>query len=96
MEKVIGPEFRVGKNTDVNKLSSAIFTNMKNVEKLELKLIGAGALNQAIKSIAAARGISGSCGFDLVIRPSFQEISIQSEEKTAINLTIIKVPCGTI
>lgn len=49
MEKVIGPEFRVGKNTDVNKLSSAIFTNMKNVEKLELKCIGARSIKPSYK-----------------------------------------------
>lgn len=39
MEKLVGPEFRVSKNTDINSLSSAIFTNMKNIEKLELKCI---------------------------------------------------------
>lgn len=49
MEKIIGPEFRVGKNTDVNKLSSAIFTNMKNVEKLELKCIGARSFKSSYK-----------------------------------------------
>ena len=96
MENIIVPEFRVGNKTNVNKLASAIFTNMKNIEKLELKCVGAGSLNQAIKAVTAARGISGSCGFDLVIRPSFQEITIKDEEKTAINLVIIKIPCGTV
>lgn len=96
MEKNIGPEFRVGKNTNINSLSSAIYTNMKNIEKLELKCIGAAALNQAIKAVATARGISSSCGFDLVIRPNFEEVTIQGEEKTSINLVVIKVPCGTI
>lgn len=96
MDKNIGPEFRVSKNTDINSLSSAIFTNMKNIEKLELKCIGAGALNQAIKSIATARGMSNSCGFDLVVRPNFEEVTIQGEEKTALSLVVIKVLCGTI
>ena len=96
MENIIVPEFRVGNKTNVNKLASAIYTNMKNIEKLELKCVGAGSLNQAVKSIITARGILGSCGFDLVVRPSFQEITIKNEEKTAINLIIVKVPCGTI
>ncbi len=89
-------EFRVSKLTDINHLASAIFTNMKNVSKLELKCIGAGSLNQAIKSVATARGISNSCGFDLIIRPSFEEVTINGEEKTSMCLVVIKVPCGTI
>lgn len=96
MENIIVPEFRVGNKTNVNKLASAIFANMKNIERLKLKCVGAGSLNQAIKAIIAARGILGSSDFDLVIRPSFQEITIKSEEKTAIDLIIVKVPCGTI
>lgn len=86
-----GPEFRVSKNTEVNNLASAIFTNMKNLEQLELKCIGAASMNQAMKAIATARGMSASIGFDLMCRPYFDEVVIQGEEKTAINIIIEKI-----
>ena len=86
-----GPEFRVSKNTEVNNLASAIFTNMKNLEQLELKCIGAASMNQAMKAIATARGMSAAVGFDLICRPYFDEVVIQGEEKTAINIIIEKV-----
>ena len=48
----------------------------------------AGALNQAIKSIAIARGFVAPSGMDLVCIPAFTDIEIEGDKKTAIKLII--------
>ena len=57
---------------------------------MEIKAIGAGAINQSIKAIAISRGYAVSTGEDLVCVPAFSNVIIDDEEKTAINLTVLK------
>jgi len=91
MEKQNIPEFRVRKDTDIKNLASAIYSNIKNVDKIELKCIGVPSVNQAIKAIITARGFSAPSGFDIIVKPHFDMISIDGEEKTAISLILEKV-----
>ena len=60
-------------------------------EKVELEAIGAGATNQALKSVAIARGFMAPSGFDLVCIPAFSEIRIDGLERTALKLIVKKV-----
>ena len=53
---------------------------------VEVQAVGAGAANQAIKSIAIARGYLAPVGIDLVCVPAFANIVIGGEERTAIKL----------
>ena len=48
----------------------------------------AGALNQAVKAIAIARGFLAPSGKNIVCIPAFADISIEGEERTAIKLII--------
>jgi stage V sporulation protein S len=91
MEKIKCPEFRVKKDTDTKSLASAIFTNIKTVDKIELKCIGIPAVNQAVKAVIIARGLSAPTGFDIIIKPYFDMISIQGEEKTAVGMILEKI-----
>ena len=50
--------------------------------------IGAGALNQAVKAVAIARGFVAPHGMDLVCVPAFIDINIDGEERTAIKLLV--------
>lgn len=54
----------------------------------EVQVIGAGALNQAVKAIAIARGFVAPSGLDLIFVPAFADIEIDGEERTAIKLLI--------
>ena len=60
------------------------------VEKgqVEIQAIGAGALNQAIKAIAIARGFVAPSGKNLICIPAFSDILIDGEERTAIKLIV--------
>ena len=57
----------------------------------EVQAIGAGAVNQAIKAVAIARGYLEEDGIEIVCVPSFVEVVIGSQERTAIKLVVKKV-----
>jgi stage V sporulation protein S len=54
----------------------------------EVQSIGAGATNQAIKAVAIARSYLSEEGVDIVCVPSFIDVAIDEEERTAIKLVI--------
>ncbi|GAC1598091.1 MAG: stage V sporulation protein SpoVS [Acidimicrobiales bacterium] len=53
---------------------------------VEVQVVGAGALNQAVKAVAIARGYLAESGVDLVCVPTFADIEIAGEGRTAIRL----------
>jgi stage V sporulation protein S len=57
----------------------------------EVQAIGAGAVNQAVKAVAIARGYLEEDGIEIVCVPSFVEVMIGSQERTAIRLVVNKV-----
>jgi len=54
----------------------------------EVQSIGAGATNQAIKAVAIARSYLSEEGIDIFCVPSFIDVAIEDEERTAIKLVI--------
>lgn len=54
----------------------------------EVQSIGAGATNQAIKAVAIARSYLNEEGIDIICVPSFIDVAIDDEERTAIRLLI--------
>ena len=54
----------------------------------EVQSIGAGATNQAIKAVAIARSYLNEESIDIVCIPSFIDVAIDDEERTAIRLLI--------
>ncbi|KOS25564.1 stage V sporulation protein S [Bacillus anthracis] len=71
-----------------NSVAGAIAGVIRKSGKAEIQAIGAGALNQAIKAIAIARGFVAPSGMDLTCIPAFKEITINEQERTAIKLII--------
>lgn len=55
---------------------------------VEVQVVGAGALNQAVKAAAIARSFLVPEGLDLVCIPAFADIVIAGERRTAIRLCI--------
>ena len=55
---------------------------------VEVQSIGAGATNQAVKAIAIARSYLAEEGVDIVCVPSFIDVAIDDEERTAMRLLI--------
>jgi stage V sporulation protein S len=79
---------KVSSKSSPNSVAGAVAGVIRENGSVELQVIGAGALNQAIKAIAIARGFVAPSGLDLICVPAFAEIKINGEERTAIKLLI--------
>jgi stage V sporulation protein S len=73
-------------------VAGAIAGVMREHGYAEVQAIGASAVNQAIKAIAIARGYLEQDKFDLTIVPSFTEVDIDGNERTAVRLAVFKRP----
>lgn len=71
-------------------VAGAIAGVIREVGHAEVQSIGAGATNQAIKAVAIARSYLQEEGVDIVCVPSFIDVAIDDEERTAIRLLIKK------
>jgi len=54
----------------------------------EVQAIGAGAVNQAVKAVAIARGYLAEDGIEIICIPSFTEVTIGDQVRTAIKLSV--------
>ena len=79
---------KVSTKSNPNSVAGALAGVLREEGKAELQAIGAGALNQAIKVVAIARGFVAPHGMDLVCIPAFIDITIDGEERTAIKLLV--------
>ncbi len=69
-------------------VAGAIAGVMREKGRAEVQAIGAGAVNQAVKAIAIARGYLAPSGLDVVCIPSFTDVMINNEERTALRLIV--------
>lgn len=79
---------KVSSKSNPNLVAGALVNILKVDQSAQIHSIGAGAINQAIKSVAIARGYLTPSGQDLVLVPSFLEVKIDGEVKTAIKLDV--------
>ncbi len=79
---------KVSSKSNPNTVAGAIAGVLRERGNTEIQAIGAGALNQAIKAIAIARGFVAPNGVDLVFVPAFTDILINNEKRTAIKLIL--------
>ena len=69
-------------------VAGAIAGIIREKQIVEVQGIGAGAVNQALKSIAVARGYVAPSGIDLVCCPAFSSVEVDGESKTAMKLIV--------
>jgi stage V sporulation protein S len=69
-------------------VAGAIAGVVRENGRAEVQAIGAGAVNQALKAAAIARGYLELDGIEIVCVPSFVEVDIDGQERTAIKLSI--------
>lgn len=81
---------KVATSSNPSSVAGAIVKNLEEGKDVETLSVGAGAINQAIKAIAIARGYVSPQGIDLTCKPGFEDVSIEEDTKTAIKLIIIQ------
>lgn len=79
---------RVAANSRSTAVAGAIAGVMREQEQVDVQAIGAGAVNQAIKAITIARGYLELDGIDIVCVPSFVEVLIDGQERTAVRIGV--------
>lgn len=80
---------RVKNTSNPQSVASALSHAVYDSKRVTLRAIGAGAVNQAIKACAIARGFVAPRGIDLAIVPGFDTVKMaDGEDLSAITLLV--------
>ena len=79
---------KVSSKSSPNSIAGALAGVVREKGSAELQAVGAGAINQAVKAVAIARGFVAPAGVDLICIPAFTDIQINGEEKTALKIIV--------
>jgi len=79
---------KVSSKSNPNSVAGALAGVVRGSGAVEIQVVGAGALNQAVKAVAIARSYVAGSGIDLSCRPTFADIEIDGEGRTAIRLLV--------
>lgn len=69
-------------------VAGAIAAVIREHRYAEVQAIGAGAVNQAVKALAIARGYLTGDQIDIVCTPYFTEVDIEGQERTAVRFVV--------
>lgn len=86
MSKIV---LKVASSSNPSSVAGALVKNMQEGKDVELLSVGAGAVNQAVKAVAIARGYVSPQGVDITIKPGFEDVEIEGKKKTAVKLIVI-------
>jgi stage V sporulation protein S len=79
---------KVASNSRSTSVAGAIAGIVRENGWVDVQAIGAGAVNQAVKAVAIARGYLQLDGICIVCQPSFSEVIIDGKERTAVRLGV--------
>lgn len=79
---------KVSSKSSPASVAGAIAGMVKDGVCVEIQTVGAGAVNQAVKAIAISRGFLSPIGIEIVCVPSFADIVIDGEYRTAIRFAV--------
>ena len=81
---------KVSSTSNPNSVAGMIAAKIKEgYNKIPITCVGAGALNQTVKSIAVARGYLAPSGMDLICVPSFTKVTFEeSDDRTGIKFIV--------
>jgi stage V sporulation protein S len=68
--------------------TAAVAGVLRENQRAEVQAIGAGAVNQAVKALIIAKGYMADEGVDISCSPSFVEVIIDDQERTAVRLVV--------
>ncbi len=80
---------KVSSTSRTSAVAGAIAGVVREQQRAEVQAIGAGAVNQAVKAVAIARGYLQEDGYDIVCIPEFTTVEIDTKERTAVRLVVV-------
>jgi stage V sporulation protein S len=84
----VAGQLKVSARSSPNAVAGAFAGVVREHGTAEVHVIGAGALNQAMKAVAIARTFLLEQDIDLICFPSFVTLQIDGQERTAIRLVV--------
>jgi stage V sporulation protein S len=79
---------KVSAESRTSAVAGAIAGVIREHGRAEVQAIGAGAVNQAVKAAAIARGYLHEEGVEIVVLPEFTSVDIDGKERTAVRLVV--------
>ncbi|MGD8555350.1 MAG: stage V sporulation protein S [Anaerolineales bacterium] len=79
---------KVSAESRTSAVAGAIAGVIREHRRADVQAIGAGAVNQAVKAVAIARGYLQEDGLDVICMPQFTTVDIDGKERTAIRLVV--------
>ena len=79
---------KVSSRSNPNAVAGAFAGVVREQGRVDVQVVGAGAMNQAVKAIAIARAMLATQGIDLVCAPAFAEIEIDGQPRTAMQIAV--------
>jgi stage V sporulation protein S len=79
---------KVSSKSSPSSVAGAIAGMIKDGAPVDIQSVGAGAVNQAVKAIAIARGFLAPVGIEIVCVPAFADITIDGDMRTAIRFKV--------
>ena len=79
---------KVSAESRTSAVAGAIAGVVREHKRAEVQAIGAGAVNQAVKDTAIARGYLHEYGIEVICSPEFTSVEIDGKERTAIRLVV--------
>lgn len=86
MENIL---IKISSKTKSSSYASVIANNIKEGNPVELRAVGAGAINQAIKAICIAKDYLTECNIKICCIPSFTDVEIDGEKKSAVKFDVV-------
>lgn len=83
---------KVSSKSSPASVAGAIAGMVKDGVPCQMQAVGAGAVNQAIKAVAIARGFLIPTGTDISCAPTFADIEIAGQSRTAVRIAIYVHP----
>lgn len=79
---------KVSSKSSPASVAGAIAGMVKDGVPVNIQSVGAGAVNQAIKAVAIARGFLIPAGYDISCAPTFSDVEIDGQSRTAIRIAV--------
>ncbi|MBL8145362.1 MAG: stage V sporulation protein S [Anaerolineae bacterium] len=83
-----GSVIKVSAKSRSTAVAGAIAGMLRERRHAEVQAIGAGAVNQAVKAVAIARGYLQGDAIDLICIPYFTDVEIDGQERTAVRFIV--------
>jgi stage V sporulation protein S len=90
MDKDNAVNLRVAGSSHPPSVAGSTVKNINEGKVVSLTAIGAGAVNQMMKSVTIARSMAASTGSDLYFTSGFSTEIIKGEEKSALKIFVKK------